>query len=523
MTDKQLQQCQHDLKEFYSAHLCKIQTDPIDLNTLLVLDDIFTSLTLEEEVLGKEKRKPLEIENLLQTKVNGIYPKRLLLQGEGGAGKTTLCSKIAWEWVNGRHFTEFEMVLVIPLRKSNKRTVGEIAKSYLSDNNFVEPAQVDAYILSNPEKVFLIFDGLDELDADLDDICELIQILVLNRHISCKVLVTSRPWKADLIRKNSELRRAYAFIRVEGFSKASTSVYIQKFFADDASSASELIQLMEENDIISENMAPFPIYTAMLCYMWKDFSSERRKAIQKLQTFSQLFDEMIGFLMDHYISKGREGSMQDRRREIRSILEDIGEAALKGLQENQMVLNEKYFHHASVIQTGCKLGVISQEKKIPSRKERRGNGDTDEISVVFPHKLFQEYTAGLFLAKLYSSNRERYDLLSGKIVSNMYEYKYVLYFTSARGEDIGLDILARLIRPTEGYDIHPDFLIDVAFECHKPAAAKSLWTVSSNRTVTISRHQSAHTVYGHLFMLDDCQLVIMQFCIPGIRNQNTRS
>ena len=120
MTDKQLQQCQHDLKEFYSTRLCKIQTDPLDVNTLLVLDDIFTSLTLEEEVLGKEKRKPIEIENLLQTKVNGVYPKRLLIQGEGGAGKTTLCSKIAWEWVNGRHFTEFEMVLVLPLRKSKK-------------------------------------------------------------------------------------------------------------------------------------------------------------------------------------------------------------------------------------------------------------------------------------------------------------------------------------------------------------------------------------------------------------------
>ena len=54
----------------------------------------------------------------------------------------------------------------------------------------------------------------------------------------------------------------------------------------------EMIQLMQDNDIISENMAPFPIYTAMLCYMWKDFSSERRQAMQKLQTVSQLFHEM---------------------------------------------------------------------------------------------------------------------------------------------------------------------------------------------------------------------------------------
>ena len=222
---------------------------------------------------------------------------------------------------------------------------------------------------------------------------------------------------------------------------------------------------------------------------------------------------MIGFLMDHYISKDDEGSVRDRRREVYSILEDIGEAAFKGLQERKMVLNEKYFNHASVIQTGCAVGVISQEKKLPSRKERHGNGDKNEISVVFPHKLFQEYTAGLFLAKLYSSNRKRYDLLCREIVSNMYEYTYVLYFTSATGEDIGLDILKRLISGwdrREGY-----FLIDMAFECHKPVAAKFVWEklLSSDRTVTISYDQSAHTVYGHLFILEDCQLVMYTTCI----------
>ena len=427
--------------------------------------------------------------------------------------------------VNDIHFIEFELVLAIPLRKSKKRSVGEIAKSYLSDNNFVDPAQIDAYILSKPDKVLLIFDGLDEFNAKFDDLCEIIQILVLNRHISCKVLVTSRPWKADIIRKNSELRRAYAFVRVEGFSKDNIFLFIRKFFAEDSSSAAELIKLMEDNDIISENMAPFPIYTSMLCHMWKDFDNDRRTAIQKLQTFSQLFDEMIEFLMDHYISKGGEGSERGRRREVRSILADIGEAAFKGLQESQMFLNEKYFNHASIIQTGCKVGVISQEKKLPSRKERRGNGDRNEISVVFPHKLFQEYTAGLFLAKLYSSNRERYDLFCGEIVSKRREYRYVLYFTSARGEDIGLDILTRLISMTIGpgrYSREQDFLIDVAFECHKPATARLVWEklLSSKWTVTISEYQSSHTVYGHLFILEDCQLVMYTTHIPY--NQRVR-
>ena len=93
------------------------------------------------------------------------------------------------------------------------------------------------------------------------------------------------------------------------------------------------------------------------------------------------------------------------------------------------------------------------------------------------------------------------------------EFENLLYFTSARDENIGLDILERLMQDADtdqedDYDI--EFLIDVAFECHKPAAAKFVWEklLSSDRTVTISSRQSAHTVYGHLFILDDCQLVM---------------
>ena len=53
---------------------------------------------------------------------------------------------------------------------------------------------------------------------------------------------------------------------------------------------------MKENDVIAENMAPYPIYTAMLCILWRGSSANKRKIIRRLQTFSQLFQEIVSFL-----------------------------------------------------------------------------------------------------------------------------------------------------------------------------------------------------------------------------------
>ena len=114
-----------------------------------------------------------------------------------------------------------------------------------------------------------------------------------------------------------------------------------------------------------------------------------------------------------------------------------------------MILNEKYFNDPNIIGTGCKVGVLTKEKKLPSRRERRGNGDTDELSVAFPHKLFQEYIAGFYLEKLFKSDRGKYDELINTLLSSYTEFKNLLYFTSARGEEIGLDLLTRLIGQTE--------------------------------------------------------------------------
>ena len=165
---------------------------------------------------------------MFNTKINGVLLNRVLLQGEGGAGKTTLCAKIALDWIQG-NFEQFELVLVIPLRTAKDQTVGQIVRTYLSDSNTVNFKELDAYIVSNPGKVLLLLDAFDEMNANLSDLYYIIEILLTERLKTCTVLVTTRPWKAELIRRIPDLRKEYAFIFVEGFDKSDISTYITKY------------------------------------------------------------------------------------------------------------------------------------------------------------------------------------------------------------------------------------------------------------------------------------------------------
>ncbi|XP_054752554.2 uncharacterized protein LOC129258287 [Lytechinus pictus] len=516
LTEEEFKRVIKEVKEYSALHHCQIQADPLNNSFLFQLDRIFTNLTLLKEDKGTTLKAPILYADLLKTKVNGVLPKRLLVEGEGGVGKTTLCAKIVWDWILGTGYQDFKLVLLVLLREVKDKTIGEIIMSYLPDDIKVTAMQLNKYVFSHQKDVLLVLDGFDELAGDLDS-CYQIALIILNRLFkSGKVLITSRRWRSDEIRKITELRKLYAFIAVEGFSDENLSSYITKFFHLDTTSSEDLNRFISNNDVIRENMAPFPIYTAMLCIMWKDFDGERREAMSKMQTFSQLIDEMVQFLVDHHLSKrdtsagdiGRE--LDVKRREILCLLSDIGCLALRGLHERRLVFTEQEFQRwPGSMETGCQVGVLTKQTKTPSMRERRHRSHSAVTSVQFPHKLFQEYLSGKYLAYLHNSDRSEYDKLMKDIIGKAREFRELLYFTSAQQKEVGLDIVSRLTKQRIG----DEFIVDVAYESQDQTVAKAVadhLSTSSRKKLEIRMGMQAHTVSGHMFIMNH-RVVVSDF------------
>ncbi|XP_072172325.1 uncharacterized protein [Diadema setosum] len=494
LTKEQVQQCKEELKAYYCLSRRKVTVDPLNFMERVELDDIYTNLSIIDRTSNGNTKTPITYGDLVTNDEHGNLSMRVLIQGEGGVGKTTLCAKIAWDWCQGRILQDLDMVLLIPLRDvTNKRSIGGIVKTYLSDSNPAKSYQIDDYISRNQSRILIIFDGFDEFYVKLSgkDSSEVIHILRMEQYKSCKVIVTTRPWRTDEFVMEKKLADAYTFLNVEGFNTENLSVYIKRYFRirEKNNRAESLISFMEENEVIRANMAPFPIYCAMLCLMWNDCSEEKQEKMHELKTFSKIFGEIISFLKEHFASKTC-GNLQNQNvvehlKKAHRAIQDISEIALNGLLDRNLSFPEEKFKDCrDAMETCCSVGVLTTETYVIPRERRR---DVNFLSLVsstvsFPHKLFQEYVAALYIQNLFANDRPQYDKVKSECLSRRQEFRYLLYFTSALENELGLDIIQGLIdsAPREAYRMESDdrrcrdFCVDVAFECHTEEAARAV-------------------------------------------------
>ena len=145
------------------------------------IDDIFVNLAIiNEEKKEKDKEKTINTRNDILSSYEEIYkPKepidikdliskakvsntsKALIFGKAGIGKTTLCKYIAYNWANGKLFSEFDYVIYLPLRdwQDDGGLKTAIKNQYLGRD---EKRDFDI----DRDKTLFLFDGYDEIKEE---------------------------------------------------------------------------------------------------------------------------------------------------------------------------------------------------------------------------------------------------------------------------------------------------------------------------------------------------------------------
>ena len=209
--------------------------------------------------------------------------RKLIVEGNAGIGKTTLCTMLTEEWANGKIFTQFDCVLLLPLRERSVSTATTLPQLFklLHSSERIRTSVIEELEEREGEGVLIIADGWDELDQEnRSDSSFLYTFLFGNIFPFLSILLTSRPSaSADL----HDLPTVDRLVEVVGFNEENVKQYIDLEFEECPEKAFSLIEQLENNPVI-HSVCSVPLNCAIICYLWHTFESGLPTTLTELYT-----------------------------------------------------------------------------------------------------------------------------------------------------------------------------------------------------------------------------------------------
>ena len=250
-------------------------------------------------------RVQVEYDGIFQNTPGGTMIKKVLVEGDAGIGKTTLCTSISIEWAENKRLQQFDLLLLLPLREkevTSVKTVVELLKLFYPDDAVCKSV-ADSFMQGSLGKnVLIIADGWDELEESLRKPESFIYRLLFEYNVIyfSTVMVTSRPSASVQIRKHPNIDR---FIEIAGFDMKGIVQYIELEFwkKEEESSQNDLLQQIRNNTLI-RSICHVPINCAIMCDMWRN-----DKSLPLNMTMTDMYTKIILYFIVRAFKKREFG------------------------------------------------------------------------------------------------------------------------------------------------------------------------------------------------------------------------
>lgn len=275
--------------------------------------------------------------DLFKADMNGVTPKRILVQEHMGIGKSTFVKKLAVDWAELEKIEEeksaalknFEVVLAIDLREVGEcRDLRDVicrSNIFAEENMFLAEGLL-SYITKNQEKVLLVFDGYKEYLCRCDSRdSDVYKIFIGKKLRDCCVLITAQSHKADEL---LESKAKVMFVEIKGFSIENVETAIRKLFGNNKDGR-DLLKHLLEHDLL--DLAKVPLLLLFFSTSWKE---------GKLKSFieykTELFLAIVQFLLD-YIQR-KHSHLSNEVQHFEEDLAKIGDVAFQCLLSDDHVV-----------------------------------------------------------------------------------------------------------------------------------------------------------------------------------------
>ena len=264
------------------------------------------------------------------------YGKVVLIQGDPGAGKTTLTFQLCEQWAKDEipQLTK-DVVVLIPLRRYKSFTKLHKLFDALGYPEIMEYAQQN-----NGKGLVLILDGWDELPNQLQESSLFHDIVFTNTIFNrSTIIVTSRPILCDEIARLVEERRTH--YQILGFSPQKADEYIERYFKNNKSlqSAKPLLDFLKDRKNFRRHFY-IPITVEIMCFVCKN---DNQIPIRIPETLSKLYER---FVMLHIRPNFRNTcndavkSLKTLPKNLKPVFDKLCKTAFYSLKKQELVFDE---------------------------------------------------------------------------------------------------------------------------------------------------------------------------------------
>ncbi|CAF1562737.1 unnamed protein product [Adineta ricciae] len=398
--------------------------------------NIGTILGTYEDIYGS--KTPIEVKDIFEKCKD--QNKRILVFGRAGIGKSTFCRYAAYQWATSAIWSEYELVVVVPLRSltgpkynANKEynLVDILINQYFFDRSLSTEEKNTLENKIHTGRILWLLDGYDEIVQEtslhLQNLLE--RLLKTPHHI-----VTSRPYMNTL--------SYFVHMEITGFTKENVNNYIKLFFTQLGNSSHKgdnLLNFLRSKPKIW-GIAHIPINLELICSTWSNIDWTQTKTV----TITILYDRLTEWICRRYLEKQKKMSPIETTRmdktdvydECRKELAFLENLAFQGMENNVILLGPQLLKEAQK-ESRCKLKEcpnlfnVGLLKSYDSNSGSIGTRIEADKHYYFVHLSFQEHFAARYLANALSNTKR--DQATQFIRENKYNRRYQLLFTFLSG------------------------------------------------------------------------------------------